>query len=241
MKDIRQILANETRLQILEMLNYGKKMSFTELMKYSNIPSNQFAYHLKLLLESGMIESEGDGYKLSWLGSSLSPYFDILSVSLQPLIVIVIKVMNENKILLIKRSKDAFRGYWAMPGGKMYFGETPADAVKRIIKKKAGIEVTSVELIASFLEKVKENGDTKYHFLKLLFDAEAKTNDLVSGKDGIVKWVKINEVHKMKMIPSDLELIRSMNGKIFRFGNITMDLNKEKLRLNKMEMKNFFA
>jgi len=241
MKDIRQVLANETRLQILEMLNYGKKMTFTELMKYSNIPSNHFAYHLKLLIEGGMIEPEKDGYKLSWLGSSLSPYFDILSVSLQPLIVIVVRVMYGNKILLIKRSKDTFRDYWAMPGGKMYFDESPEDAVKRIIKKEAGIELTSVELIASFLEKVKENGDTKYHFLKLLFNTEAKTDTLVSGKDGIVKWVGINEAHKMKMIPSDLELIRSINGKIFKFGNITMELNKEKLRLNKMEMKNFFA
>jgi len=171
----------------------------------------------------------------------LKPSFDIPSIYLQPSIVIVSRVINGNKILMIKRSKDAFRGYWAMPGGKMYFGETPEDAIKRIIKKEAGIEVTSVELIASFLEKIKENGDTKYHFLKLLFDAEAKTNDLVSGNNGIVKWVKMNEVHKMKVIPSDLELIRSMNGKIFRFGNITMELNKEKLRLNKMEMKNFFA
>jgi len=178
---------------------------------------------------------------LTWLGNSISPYFDILSVSLQPLIVILVRIIDDNKVILVKRSKNAFNGYWALPGGKLYFGEEPEKAVERIVKKESGLDVKSSELIAGFWEKVGEKGDTKYHSLKLVFNVEVKDKKIMTSKDRIAKWTKLNEIQKMKIIPSDTELIRTPNHKIFRFGNIKMDVQKEKLKLDKVEMKNYFV
>ena len=241
MKDFKKILANDTRLHILEMINSNGKMTPSEIIRHFNISPNEFSNHLKLLIDSGLIEAVDDGYKLSWLGNSISPYFDILSVSLQPLIVILVRIIDDNKVLLVKRMKNAFNGYWAMPGGKLYFGEEPEKAVERIVKKETGLDVKSTELIASFWEKVNEEEDTKYHSLKLVFNVDVKNNKIMTSSDRIAKWVKINEIQKMNIIPSDMELIRTSNDKIFRFGDITMKMKKEKLKLDKIEMKNFFA
>jgi len=241
MKDFKKILANDTRLHILELINSNGKMTATEIVRHFNISPNEFSNHLKLLIDSGLIETVDDGYKLSWLGNSISPYFDILSVSLQPLIVILVRIIDGNKVLLVKRLKNAFNGYWAMPGGKLYFGEDPEKAVRRIVKKEAGLDVESIELIAGFWEKVDEKGDTKYHSLKLVFNVEVKSNKIMTGKDRIAKWVKLNDIQRMKIIPSDMELIKTSNHKIFKFGDITMNMNKEKLKIDKLEMKNFFA
>lgn len=241
MKDFKKILANDTRLQILEMLNSNGKMTPSEIIRHFNISPNEFSNHFKLLIESGLIETVDDGYKLSWLGNSISPYFDILSVSLQPLIIMLVRIVDGNNVLLVKRTKNAFNGYWAMPGGKLYFGEEPDKAVERIVKKETGLDVKSIEPIASFWEKVNEEQDTKYHSLKLVFNVEVKNNKIMTSGDRIAKWIKLNETQKMKIIPSDMELIKSSNGKIFRFGDITMKIKNEKLKLDKVEMKNFFA
>jgi len=241
MKDFKKILANDTRLHILEMINSNGRMKPTELVRHFNITPNEFSNHLKLLFDSGLIEEVDGSYKLTWLGNSISPYFDILSVSLQPLIVILIRIIDDNKVLLVKRLKNAFNGYWALPGGKLYFGEEPEKAVERIVKKESGLDVKSTELIAGFWEKVGEKGDTKYHSLKLVFNVEVKDKKIMTSKDRIAKWIKLNEIQKMKIIPSDTELIKTPNHKIFRFGNIKMDMQKEKLKLDKVEMKNYFV
>jgi 8-oxo-dGTP diphosphatase len=46
------------------------------------------------------------------------------------------------EVLLIKRENDPFKGTWALPGGYNAAGETTTDALYRIAKQKAGIDVT---------------------------------------------------------------------------------------------------
>jgi 8-oxo-dGTP diphosphatase len=52
-----------------------------------------------------------------------------------------------DKILLIKRATVPFKGYWALPGGRVNMGETVEHTVVREVKEETGltVEVTSVE------------------------------------------------------------------------------------------------
>lgn len=54
----------------------------------------------------------------------------------------VIFQLNQKKleVLLIKRSKEPFKGAWALPGGYNAQGETTADALAAIVKRKAGVD-----------------------------------------------------------------------------------------------------
>jgi 8-oxo-dGTP diphosphatase len=54
---------------------------------------------------------------------------------------------NELSVLLIKRSKEPFKGEWALPGGYNPQGETTTEALKRIIKTKAGINTNDLGLV----------------------------------------------------------------------------------------------
>lgn len=45
------------------------------------------------------------------------------------------------QVLLIRRSNEPFKGAWALPGGYNPQGETTHDALQRIIKRKAGVDV----------------------------------------------------------------------------------------------------
>ena len=63
-----------------------------------------------------------------------------------------------DRILLIKRATVPFRGYWALPGGKVDVGETVEETVVREVKEETGIEVEIVEKIGEYHEEGVQDG-----------------------------------------------------------------------------------
>lgn len=63
-----------------------------------------------------------------------------------------------DRILLIKRATVPFRGYWALPGGKVDAGETIEETVVREVKEETGIEVEIVEKIGEYHENGVQDG-----------------------------------------------------------------------------------
>lgn len=57
--------------------------------------------------------------------------------------VILQLVHNVLEVVLIKRSNAPFEGAWALPGGYNPQGETTRDALQRIVKEKAGVNLTN--------------------------------------------------------------------------------------------------
>jgi len=51
-------------------------------------------------------------------------------------------VNNALEVVLVKRSNDPFQGAWALPGGYNPEGETTRDALQRIVKEKAGVNLS---------------------------------------------------------------------------------------------------
>lgn len=54
---------------------------------------------------------------------------------------------NELSVALIKRAVAPFKGKWALPGGYNPAGETTHDAMARIIRNKAGINLSELNLV----------------------------------------------------------------------------------------------
>ena len=63
-----------------------------------------------------------------------------------------------NRILLVKRATVPFRGYWALPGGKVDVGETVEETVVREVKEETGIEIEIVEKIGEYHENGIQDG-----------------------------------------------------------------------------------
>ena len=55
-------------------------------------------------------------------------------------------VINDNKILLIKKSRGPYDGKLDLPGGTIEFCERPEDALKREFLEEVGIEVSQCKL-----------------------------------------------------------------------------------------------
>ena len=78
--------------------------------------------------------------------------------------VAAIVVFSSGKILFIKRKTPVFKGYWALPGGRMDEGETAEEAVVREIKEETGLTVKVVAKIGEYDEKGVQDGiEYDYH------------------------------------------------------------------------------
>ncbi len=54
------------------------------------------------------------------------------------------------EILLIKRNKDPYRDFWALPGGFLEIEETPEAGSKRELKEETGLDVEVLKEIGTF-------------------------------------------------------------------------------------------
>jgi len=63
-----------------------------------------------------------------------------------------------NKILLVKRATVVFKGYWALPGGRIDAGETVEQAVLREVTEETGLQVRIVRKIGEYHESGVQDG-----------------------------------------------------------------------------------
>lgn len=82
----------------------------------------------------------------------MKPGIDFIGVSAGAMI-----FNNRGEIFLSKRSKNTTneKGHWETPGGRVEFGESLENAVKREIKEEYGVDV----ILFSIITKI----DLKYH------------------------------------------------------------------------------
>jgi 8-oxo-dGTP diphosphatase len=64
----------------------------------------------------------------------------------------------DGKILLVKRGTVVFKGYWALPGGRVDVGESVEQAVIREVKEETGLDVEILGKIGEYRETGVQDG-----------------------------------------------------------------------------------
>lgn len=103
----------------------------------------------------------------------------------------------QNKILLIKRRTVPFRGYWALPGGRVESGETVEQTIVREVKEETGLDVAVVSKIGEYHEQgVQDGAEYDYYpacFLVNVIGGEIKKQENEIEK---IKLFSLNEIPK---------------------------------------------
>jgi 8-oxo-dGTP diphosphatase len=122
-------------------------------------------------------------------------------------------VVDGSKVLFLKRVKDPFLGYWALPGGKIEFGEHPEETALRELKEESGLDTDAIKMRGVISEVIKHQDTLKpvEHFV--LFICEMKPNhlNLVESEEGELKWFDLSEItEENNIVPSDIKIINEM-------------------------------
>ncbi len=165
--------------------------------------------------EEGILEKKEDYYYLTKKAERYLPIIPhIIGQELSPLPVILVAITNKDKILLIKRNKRPYQNYWCLVGGKMRMEESFEQAAKRVIQEETGLDAKYKGIASVLYERVKGEDIIKHSFIHFFVQMQAEDTDL-KEPDKKLKWIRINDVDKERIIPSDAWLIKNkLNSKI---------------------------
>ena len=102
---------------------------------------------------------------------------------------------DENKILLIKRNTKPFKGYWALPGGRMDPGETIEQTIVREVKEETGLDVAIMRKIGEYVEKGLKD-EVEYEYYPTCFLVKPVAGELKKQDSEIleIKLFSLNEL-----------------------------------------------
>jgi len=79
-------------------------------------------------------------------------------------------VIEDERVVLVRRGRPPAYGEWSLPGGAVELGETLEEAVVREVKEEIGLQVAVVEIVAVldriFLDPA---GQVQYHYALMDF------------------------------------------------------------------------
>jgi 8-oxo-dGTP diphosphatase len=126
-----------------------------------------------------------------------------------PLIGVGAVVVDQERVLLVRRGTEPLKGHWSLPGGMLEVGESLTDGVIREVREETGLTVEPVELI-ELLDRIHRDGDrVRYHYVIADYLCRVKGGELIAASDAdAVKWVQRPEWNSHSALKLDPVTVR---------------------------------
>jgi mutator protein MutT len=113
-------------------------------------------------------------------------------------------VVEDDRLLMVRRGQLPAAGEWSVPGGRVELGETLAEAVVREVAEETGLEVVCGELVG-WVERMGPG----FHFVILDFHATVLDDGQpVAGTDAAeVAWVPLTELAERPVVAGLIEFL----------------------------------
>jgi len=136
----------------------------------------------------------------------------------QPLIGVGALIVENSRVVLIKRGKAPLLGEWSIPGGMLELGETLRQGAEREAVEETGLVVRATELLGVFDRVVPDaEGKIVYHYVLIDFLCERISAELHAGADAAdAKWFTPEEVAMLPLAEDTAEVIRAALTKAVR-------------------------
>ena len=100
-------------------------------------------------------------------------------------------VERDDKLLLVRRKKDPFKGSLSFPGGKVDEGEKVEDALKRELREETNLDIEPTDILGVYSDPSR---DPRGHRISITFIATIKSGDAKVADDAeSIEWLPINE------------------------------------------------
>ena len=110
---------------------------------------------------------------------------------LAPLVGVGAVVVDEGRVLLVRRGREPLKGEWSLPGGMLELGEGLTAGVVREVREETGLDVEPVELV-ELLDRIYREGErVRYHYVIADYLCRVTGGTLKAASDAeAVRWVE---------------------------------------------------
>ena len=117
------------------------------------------------------------------------------SVPQYPVPAVSAVIMQDDKVLLVKRSKEPSAGLWSFPGGRVELGETVREALVREVLEETSLVVEPGDMAGVQDVILKDQSETAFHYIIISFCARVISGELKAGDDAVdARWVELDEI-----------------------------------------------
>jgi len=118
-------------------------------------------------------------------------------------------IIQDNRVLLVRRGQPPLLGEWSLPGGVLECGETLREATVREAREETGLVVETGEMLGVYERVIRaDHGRVRYHYVLIDFLCRTATGDLQAASDAAdVRWFTREELPALKLSADTLEVI----------------------------------
>ncbi len=132
---------------------------------------------------------------------------DARSVAATPVPGVGAVIIDQGALLLVQRGRGPGQGLWAVPGGKVQFGETQRQAVIREVREETGLDIEPGEVVWVG-DSLGPGNPPAWHYTLVDFAARVVGGDATAGDDALaVEWVLLDEVLDRPVTPTMVDLV----------------------------------
>ena len=115
----------------------------------------------------------------------------------RPQLAVSAAIFRNNKVLLVRRARSPGKGFYSLPGGRVEFGESLHQALRREVDEETGLQIDIVGL-AGWREVLPTTGGG--HYLIMSFAARWRANEpVLNDEHDDFKWLSPAALGDLKL------------------------------------------
>lgn len=127
-----------------------------------------------------------------------------------PLVGVGSIIIEDDRVLLVKRAHPPIQGHWSIPGGVLEVGELVREAAVREAREETGLVVEPSELLGVY-DRVLLDAEKRvqYHYVLIDFLCRRLGGDLLAASDAAqARWFTREELPGLNLADDTLDVIR---------------------------------
>lgn len=119
----------------------------------------------------------------------------------RPLVGVGAVIVQDGRVLLVRRGQAPLLGEWSLPGGVLECGETLREATVREAREETGLIVETGELLGVYERVIhSDDGRVRYHYVLIDFLCRLISGDVSAGSDAAdVRWFGREELEGLDL------------------------------------------
>jgi len=127
-----------------------------------------------------------------------------------PLIGVGAVIVQDGRVLLIRRGQPPLLGEWSLPGGVLECGEALREATVREVGEETGLTVETGDMLGVYERVIHgDDGRVRYHYVLIDFLCRPVAGNLKAGSDAAeARWFTRQELPALNLAYDASDVVR---------------------------------